>query len=77
MNQLIILQANYLQKAISALFDLFKDLKSSRKEISEARKTIRELNRLSDADLLDIGLCRGDIWNVAHHKTDYLSGRRF
>lgn len=77
MNQLIILQANYLQKAISALFDLFKDLNSSRKEISDARKTIRELSRLSDADLLDIGLCRGDIWNVAHHKTDYLSGRRF
>ena len=77
MNQLIILQANYLQKAISALFDLFKDLNSSRKEISDARKTIKELSRLSDADLLDIGLCRGDIWNVAHHKTDYLSGRRF
>ena len=77
MNQLIILQANYLQKAISALFDLFKDLKSSRKEISEARKTIRELSKLSDADLMDIGLCRGDIWNVAHHKTDYLTGRRF
>ena len=77
MNQLIILQANYLQKAISALFDLFKDLYSSRKEISDARKTIKELSRLSDADLLDIGLCRGDIWNVAHHKTDYLSGRRF
>lgn len=77
MNQLILTQANYLQKAISALFDLIKDLRTSRKEISDARKTISELNRLSDADLRDIGLCRGDIWNVAHHKTDYLSGRRF
>ena len=76
MNQLIILQANYLQKAISALFDLFKDLNSSRKDMSEARKTIKELNKLTDKDLADIGLCRGDIWNVAHNKTDGLR-RRF
>mgnify|MGYP003632861775 FL=1 len=77
MTQLILLQANFLQNAVKALFDLFKDLRSTRKEISEARKTIRELNKLSDADLRDIGLCRGDIWSVAHHKTDHLSGRRF
>ena len=46
MTQLILLQANFLQKAISALFDLFKDLNSSRKEISEARRLSRELNKL-------------------------------
>jgi uncharacterized protein YjiS (DUF1127 family) len=76
MTQLIILQANFLQNAISALLDLFKDLRASRKEISEARQTIRELNKLSDADLLDIGICRGDIFNVAHNKTDNIR-RRF
>ena len=52
MTQLILIQANFLQKAISALFDLFKDANSSRKEISEARKTIKELNKLTDKDLL-------------------------
>ena len=77
MTQLILIQANFLQNAIKALLDLFKDLNSSRKDMSEARKTIKELNKLTDKDLADIGLCRGDIWNVAHHKTDYLSGRRF
>ena len=76
MNQLILTQANFLQKAISGLFDLFKDIRTSRKEISEAKQTIRELNKLSDADLTDIGLCRGDIWNVAHHKRDDIR-RRF
>mgnify|MGYP000048937919 FL=1 len=76
MNQLILTQANFLQKAISGLFDLFKDIRTSRKEISEAKQTIRELNKLSDADLTDIGLCRGDIWNVAHHKHDDIR-RRF
>jgi len=70
MTQLILIQANFLQNAIRALLDLFKDIKSTRKETSEAKKTMRMLNSLSDKDLLDIGLCRGDIWNVAHHKHD-------
>jgi len=76
MTQLILIQANFLQNAIRALLDLFKDANSSRKEMSTARKTIKELNKLSDKDLLDIGICRGDIWNVAHNKTDELR-RRF
>jgi uncharacterized protein YjiS (DUF1127 family) len=76
MTQLIITQANILQNAIKALFELFKDLNTSRKDTSEARKTIKELSKLTDKDLADIGLCRGDIWNVAHNKTDGLR-RRF
>jgi len=76
MTQLILIQANFLQNAIRALLDLFKDANSSRKEMSTARKTIKELNKLSDKDLLDIGICRGDIWSVAHNKTDGLR-RRF
>jgi uncharacterized protein YjiS (DUF1127 family) len=76
MTQLIITQANILQNAIKALLELFKDLNTSRKDTSEARKTIKELSKLTDKDLADIGLCRGDIWNVAHNKTDGLR-RRF
>ena len=68
--QHILTQVNFLQKAISGLFDLAKDYKSTRKETSEARKTMRMLNSLSDKDLLDIGICRGDIWSVAHNKYD-------
>jgi uncharacterized protein YjiS (DUF1127 family) len=70
MTQLILIQANFLQNAIRALLDLFKDIKSTRKETSQARKTMRMLNSLSDKDLLDIGICRGDIWSVAHNKHD-------
>ena len=77
MNQIILIQANFLQKAISALLDLFKDLKTSRKDMSEAKKTMRELSKLSDADLLDIGLCRGDIRNVAYGKHDPSMRRYF
>ena len=76
MTQLILQQANFLQSGITALINLIKDLRSSRKDISEARKTMKDLHKLSDKDLNDIGLCRGDIWNVAHNKTDGLR-RRF
>ena len=76
MTQLILQQANFLQSGITALINLIKDLRSSRKDISEARKTMKELHKLSDKDLNDIGLCRGDIWNVAHHKHDN-TRRRF
>ena len=72
----VLAQANILQNAIKALIELLKDFSSTRKEISEAKQTIRELNKLSDADLTDIGLCRGDIWSVAHHKHDDIR-RRF
>ena len=77
MNQLILTQANFLQKAISGLFDLFKDVKTTRKDISEAKRTLRELSKLTDADLLDIGLCRGDIRNVAYGKHDPSMRRYF
>jgi len=45
--------------------------------MSSARKTLKELNKLSDADLLDIGLCRGDIRNVAYGKHDASMRRYF
>jgi uncharacterized protein YjiS (DUF1127 family) len=77
MTQLILIQANFLQNAIRALLDLFKDIKTNRKDMSEARKTLRELHKLSDADLLDIGICRGDIRNVAYGKHDASMRRYF
>jgi len=77
MTQLILIQANFLQNAIKALLDLFKDARTTRKDISEAKRTIRELSKLSDADLLDIGLCRGDIRNVAYGKHDTTMRRYF
>ena len=77
MTQLILTQANFLQNAIRALFELLKDLKTNRKEISEAKKTMRELSKLSDADLRDIGLCRGDIRHVAYGKHDATLRRFF
>ncbi|MCB1334120.1 MAG: DUF1127 domain-containing protein [Roseivivax sp.] len=35
---------------------------------NDARATRKALNRLSDHELSDIGLCRGDIEDVAGHR---------
>ena len=31
------------------------------------RTTVRELNALTDRDLADLGICRGEIYRVAHY----------
>ena len=36
-----------------------------------ARQTIKELSALSDRELNDMGLARGDIWSVAHGDESY------
>ena len=38
----------------------------------EVKQTINELSKLTNKELNDIGLSRGDIWHVAHdsHKQD-------
>ncbi|MDV7390244.1 DUF1127 domain-containing protein, partial [Arthrospira platensis SPKY1] len=47
------------------IFNFIKDLNNKRKQKSLARTTYNELNKLSDRELKDIGLSRGDIRSVA------------
>jgi len=58
--------SNYLQSPIEGLFDLFKSFMKMREENAKIRATIKELNKLSDRELNDIGIARGDIYSVAH-----------
>lgn len=48
----------------------FEEFVEEYKKARNTANTINELNRLSDAELKDIGLSRGDIYTVAH-KTHY------
>lgn len=56
----------------SALIDFISDLRRSHRHAKDVRITIRELSKLTDRELNDIGLSRGDIYWVAHetHHTD-------
>jgi uncharacterized protein YjiS (DUF1127 family) len=69
MTQAIIAASNALH--IGALLDFFRDLKRSYDHRQQVNATIKELSKLSDRELNDIGLARGDIWAVAHEDADY------
>jgi uncharacterized protein YjiS (DUF1127 family) len=57
--------------AVEGLFDLIKDAKASYARHKAIQSTIKELNKLSNRELNDIGIARGDIWAIAHEDTDF------
>ena len=44
----------------------FVDLNEKRIQRKEIKETIRKLSELSDRELWDMGITRGDIYSVAH-----------
>lgn len=64
MTQYVLVATEWLN--FSGLFAWFKELRTNYKHTKEVSNTIKELSALSDSELRDIGLSRGDIWSVAH-----------
>ena len=67
---------------ITPVVQLFKTIfyhlgavKQSYHRARKASETIQELNRLSNAELADIGLSRGDIYTIAHEQFDDYSDK--
>lgn len=65
MTHAIIAVGNHLSSPLSALIDWIKSVKKSWDEDAAVRQTIKELSKLSDRELNDIGIARGDIYSVA------------
>lgn len=65
MTHLILTQVNFLQSAISEVMATIKGLVKSQRDHSDYRETYKTLNRMSDRELNDIGITRGDIAAVA------------
>lgn len=74
MTQLTLTLSNYLQNPISDLLVYITGKITSLKEaIALARvrrSTIIELSKLSDRELKDIGISRGDIYSIAYDNFD-------
>lgn len=51
---------------INRLKALFKNLKNELEYNRRVRATINELSALSNSDLNDIGISRGEIYHIAH-----------
>ena len=51
---------------LTGLASWFKKLDAKLTHQSKVRSTIKELSKLSDAELRDIGITRGDIYSIAN-----------
>lgn len=56
---------------LTSLADWFRNVNAKRKHRALVNRTIKELSALSDRELNDMGLARGDIWSVAHGDESY------
>ncbi len=65
MTQHILTINNYLQSPIEGIVSWVKSVHKSYVWAKEVRQTVNELNKLSDKELRDIGISRGDIYSVA------------
>ena len=62
----ILVLSNYLRNPIEGLLSFLKDRNAGYQRNKKVRQTIRELNSLTNAELNDIGIGRGDIYAIAH-----------
>lgn len=69
MTQAILAASNALH--IDAVLDFFRSISKKLEHRAQVNATIKELSRLSDRELNDIGIARGDIWSIAHEDASF------
>jgi len=65
MAQYVIEASNWIQDAVEGFRDLRRSMKLRVERKASYKRTLKELSRLTDFELNDIGICRGDIKNIA------------
>ena len=62
---------------LNGIANFFKRLGAELKRRKQIRHTIKELQKLTNHELTDIGIARGDIWHIAHQSyPKALGGKR-
>ena len=70
MTQHILTLNNYLLSPINGFFNLIKDFRKAMDDRARINATVKELRKLSDRELNDIGINRGDIYSIARMDAD-------
>lgn len=65
MTQAILMAHSHLTSAIEGLLDFFKSVNEKRIQHKAIRETEKALSKLTNAELDDIGITRGDIYTIA------------
>ena len=74
MAQYVIEASNWIQDAIEGFRDLRRSMKLRAERKASYKRTLKELSRLTDFELNDIGICRGDIKNIARGDRTIIRG---
>jgi uncharacterized protein YjiS (DUF1127 family) len=61
----VIEASSWIQDAIEGYRDLRRSMKQRAERRASYKQTYKELSKLNDYELNDIGICRGDIRNIA------------
>jgi len=75
MTQHILTLNSYLQSPIEGFFNLIKNIRQAMDDNARINATVKELRKLSDRELNDIGINRGDIYSIARMDDDMRSRR--
>ena len=65
MTHYVIEASSWIQDAIEGFKDLRRSMKLRAEKKAAYNRTYKELSKLNDFELNDIGICRGDIHNIA------------
>jgi uncharacterized protein YjiS (DUF1127 family) len=65
MTQYVLTASSWIQDAIEGFSDLRRSMKLRAERKASYKRTINELSKLTEFELNDIGICRGDIRNIA------------
>jgi uncharacterized protein YjiS (DUF1127 family) len=57
--------SSWIQDAIEGFRDLRRSMKLRAERKASYNRTVKELSKLTNFELSDIGICRGDIHNIA------------
>ena len=68
MTQAILTAHSFLTQGVEGFMDFMKSVNEKRIQHKAIRETEKELGKLSNAELDDIGITRGDIYTIARSK---------
>jgi len=70
----VIEASSWIQDAVEGFRDLRRSMKLRAKRRASYNQTYKELSKLNDHELNDIGICRGDISNIARGDRTIMRG---
>lgn len=71
---ILTIHQSFMVPVIEGLIDFIKRVKQNRDRNKDIKITIKELQALTNRELSDLGISRGEIYSVAHRSADEVYG---